>query len=148
MSLQEVLDMFLDDDRRRNIFLGDRSGHRFDTHAIEYLPLIRFILDSGANPNAYYLANNNLKPSFRWRGKKGGTLLDMFAKHLICEDLHFRIQSKTQSMIYKQLVDDGGEFSMPLTSIDGIHPHYWFGYFSTEMEEFQTFPEQLEGTSE
>lgn len=135
-SPQEVLDMLLGDGRRRD-----------GTHDIEYLPLINYILDSGANTNVYYLPNNALETIFRRRLKRGGTVLDMFAKRLLCDGHIIRIQSETAYVIYKQLVKNDGEFSKPLGSLDDIRPDYWFEYFSTELEELQTFPEQLESAS-
>lgn len=135
-SIQEVLDMLLGDWRR-----GD------GTHDIEYLPLINYILDSGGNTNAYYIPNYALKPNYRRRRGKGGTALDMFAKRLICEDYDVRVESETASVIYKQLVNNDGQFSKPLGSVDDIHSYYKFEYFGIELEEFQTFTEQLEGAS-
>lgn len=78
----------------------------------DFLSLIRFSIDSGSNPNTFHQAGNLEE---RWIVKGGGTALDMFAKRLLCEDLHFRRERPVNTLVYTQLIDNGAQFSRPFT---------------------------------
>ncbi|KAM7186342.1 hypothetical protein V8F33_011916 [Rhypophila sp. PSN 637] len=116
----------------------------------EYLALVRFLLDHGANSNV--LCNIS---ALDWSWDKptigSGTSLDIFAASLE-KSITIRIseigliQSAYQGYIgnrlYQTLVDTGAEFPRPIMPLEEIYPAFYRRLFKEEMVQYQVFPEQ------
>ncbi|KAI0384186.1 hypothetical protein F5Y04DRAFT_293520 [Hypomontagnella monticulosa] len=129
--LHEILWLYIRHNSRGVMGSYSPPGH-------EYLALVRFMLDSGANPNVECtLADTDWSWDRLILGN--GTILDLFASEL-------RLLSGCEigSLIYDELDTRGGQFSRPLQSIARIHGGYRTGYFSYEVSELHMFPEQLD----
>jgi hypothetical protein len=50
-------------------------------------------------------------------------------------------------LVYTSLVEVGAGFSRPLATCVSRHPYFFFGHFEQEMDELQTFEEQVDGIS-
>ncbi|KAK4208663.1 hypothetical protein QBC37DRAFT_452202 [Rhypophila decipiens] len=118
----------------------------------EYLALVRFLLDHGANPNV--LCNRSASD---WSWDKptmdSGTSLDMFAASLE-KSITIRIgeigliqsayKGDIGNRLYQTFVDTGAEFSRPIMPIEEIHPVFYRRLFKEELVQYQVFPEQLD----
>ncbi|KAH7149848.1 hypothetical protein B0J13DRAFT_660603 [Dactylonectria estremocensis] len=104
----------------------------------EYLSLIRYLLDSGANPNVLQSPN---KADFFVMG--GGTALDMSAWSFVSAT-NRQTRTTFGHATYLQLVKDGGYFSRAIDGPKRRHPIHWFQNFKTEFRIFQQFAEQSE----
>jgi hypothetical protein len=104
----------------------------------EYLDLIQFLLDSGADPNV-------LSSEPRWSSSVGGTAFDLFASYLLIKNTNTSPGVRIRSLaLYKKLLAHGCEFSKPIQSTKGTHPRYLVDCFAVEISELRQFPEQIE----
>ncbi|KAI1349778.1 hypothetical protein F5Y01DRAFT_316451 [Xylaria sp. FL0043] len=114
---------------------------RHHNTCLEFLSLIRYLLDQGADPNVHRKADDGECEFI----PVGGTALDMFAPCLVYDySPHFRREYITFRKIYDHLVASGAHFSRPLTTIQEVHSDYMFQHFNEEIEQLLTFDEQLE----
>ncbi|KAI1271889.1 hypothetical protein F5Y07DRAFT_327944 [Xylaria sp. FL0933] len=114
---------------------------RHHNTCLEFLSLIRFLLEQGADPNVHRKADDGEREFI----PVGGTALDMFAPCLVYDySPHFRREYVTFREIYDHLVASGAHFSRPLTTIQEVHSDYMFQHFNEEIEQLLTFDEQLE----
>lgn len=125
---------------KRHLTCGVRSDPGF-----EYVPLIRFLLDKGSNPN---VISYPTKPeSWDRVGDVGGTAFDLFAKELRVHSGSSntsRASDPISLAIFERLAAEGSEFSKPFNSLDCISSIYWFEHFEDEVLEYTLFEEQVE----
>ncbi|KAF4157379.1 hypothetical protein CNMCM6936_005687 [Aspergillus lentulus] len=107
---------------------------------IEFLSLIRFLIDGGANPNI----NRRVEYKNGIVITQGGTVLDIFASRLLSLDRNWIKAWSTDKSVYESLIDGGAIFSRPLATCVTRHPSFYFGHFEQEVVELQTFEEQVD----
>ena len=129
-----------------------------DRHmSLDFAALVRYLLESGANPNtictnpwlnldsiSFCMAKQE-EESLRY-DDRSGTALDQFAWELVrprCEGY----EQDVGNTIYMDLVHSDGNFSRPPEIALEIRPYFWFGTFAIEHQQLETFPEQFEGNS-
>ncbi|KAI0410263.1 hypothetical protein F5X98DRAFT_359939 [Xylaria grammica] len=118
-------------------------GYEEYATAIEFLSLIRWMLENGADPNAYREARTE-SPFMKY--KESGTVLDIFASDLICKLPPTLPPGEPKDLlreVYAHLIESGAHFSRSPTL-----PHYQHyqtaSSFDLEVKEFLAFEEKLE----
>jgi hypothetical protein len=109
--------------------------------AAEILSLIRFLIDGGSNPNVH-------RQVVYKEGiviEQAGTVLDIFASKLLSLDRNVIRTWPIDNLVYTSLVEAGAGFSRPLATCVSRHPCFYFSHFEQEMDELQTFEEQVDG---
>lgn len=96
-------------------------------------------MDHGANPNAIcsYTTSHY--------GSSQGSALDLFATDLVSNPGALVVDKEIGNALIEKLAKEGAEFSRPLQTTAGFHPHFLPRHFQVEIEELQLFPEQIEG---
>ena len=106
----------------------------------EYLYLIRFLLDSGLDPNAECsFANGNDRCGLN----RGGTILDLFTDYLYDPARH-----GLAHLIHSELDSRGAQFSRPLQGVAKRISYSRVGYFKREISDLKVFPEQVDRRSD
>jgi hypothetical protein len=108
---------------------------------IEFLSLVRFLIDGGANPNIHRRVEDKIGTVIR----QAGTVLDIFASKLLDLELHWSRGWSIDKSVYESLIDGGAIFSRPLATCVSKHPVFYFDHFKQEVAELQTFEEQVDG---
>ncbi|KAF2197110.1 hypothetical protein GQ43DRAFT_223224 [Delitschia confertaspora ATCC 74209] len=111
----------------------------------EYVHLIQFLLDKGADPNIIS-SSASMEASDRF-GDRGGTTFDQFAAILATKyyERWYGGRNKLRNLtIFKRLDAAGSEFSKPLNTLSSIHPTYFCESFAAEVEEFTKFEDQID----
>jgi hypothetical protein len=111
------------------------------TAVADCLSLLRFLLDSGANPNVHRVDKG--------KSMLGGTALDMFACFTMSMNRdpgQYELE-ELLSRSYTLLLDNDGVFSRPLQGWRAGYLNYdpTFSHFRQEVQHFKNFPAQFEG---
>ncbi|KAI1476479.1 hypothetical protein F4774DRAFT_420697 [Daldinia eschscholtzii] len=102
----------------------------------EYLYLIRFLLDSGLDPNAECsFADGNDRSGLN----RGGTILDLFTDYLYDPARH-----DLARLIHSELDSRGAQFSRPLQGVAKRISYSRIGYFNRKISGLKVFPEQID----
>ncbi|OTB10237.1 hypothetical protein K445DRAFT_27823 [Daldinia sp. EC12] len=102
----------------------------------EYLYLIRFLLDSGLDPNAECsFADGNDRSGLN----RGGTILDPFTDYLYDPARH-----DLARLIHSELDSRGAQFSRPLQGVAKRISYSRIGYFNRKISGLKVFPEQID----
>ena len=113
----------------------------------EYVPLVKFLLEKGADPNISSLSAAE-EASDRY-DDVGGTSLDQFAKRLRrnnaahCWNVPTATQFRSLTIL-KALIDAKAEFSKPFNTLDRTALNYLSTRFLDQVEEFEAFEQQIE----
>lgn len=107
----------------------------------EYVSLIQFLLDQGADPNIIS-SSAAVQDHDRWYGVDG-TTFDQFALELLA--LWVKPFEKPRNLtIFKRLTAAGSEFSKPFNPLSRIVSESCCLFFEMEVERFSVFEDQID----
>lgn len=114
-------------------------------YAQDFVSLIQFLLDSGSDPNIRRrVSHKEFFGSSLDLG--GGTVLDVFAIPLRCQEPIFRNDCPTRPLVFRKLLDSDACFSRPLSeSRKRKHGYFHFKNLEKVMDKVEAFEEQFEG---
>lgn len=107
----------------------------------EYVYLIQFLLENGADPNT--LSSPAANETFQRHADVGGTTLDQLGRSLLEKHPGLSTSMILRNVtIFKRLTAAGGEFSKPFDTLKRIHPNYRCEHFTVEVDQFICFEDQ------
>ncbi|KAF3018437.1 hypothetical protein E8E14_005247 [Neopestalotiopsis sp. 37M] len=116
----------------------------YHPYAQDFVSLIQFLLDSGSDPNIRRrVSHKEFFGSSLDLG--GGTVLDVFAIPLRCQEPIFRNDCPTRPLVFQKLLDSDACFSRPLSeSRKRKHGYFHLKNLEKVMDKVEAFEEQFE----